>query len=458
MIVVAPLAVLLLVTLVGAALKEAKRPIGKRGATVVGTAALFAFLGLLWRRRGLVLDGAAVSVLVIIGLGVGAVWWTMPERRLSIVAPAVAGVCTWLVVKDWQLTRGGSWRPVLSDLRRADAAQRAVAVTHPDAKAGAVRVRGGRVEVPVEHVGPVDVERVGQVLHAPHTSLVAGSEMGRATVVVHDAAPPVEVDPWVALSVAHRWPGCSSTVPDADIPVGVDVHGRFVNLPFPGAGGKHLLIGGSTGSGKSVLLSVILAELAYRPHMRFMLGDPKHVELAMFQPRAAELAKGAAATGKLLDDVHAEMMSRYQALEKKRRRQFVVGDDGDQIMLVIDELASVTSGQGSARRVEAMTEIIAMGRAAAVGLICCTQRPSHKLVPTDLRDNFRSRVGLGCESADQTEMIMGSRLWPCEEIPPSLPGVAYVRIDRAATLCRSFLLTDDDVDRVAAATAHLKGA
>ena len=104
-----------------------------------------------------------------------------------------------------------------------------------------------------------------------------------------------------------------------------------------------------------------------------------------------------------------------------------------------------------------MNQILAMGRAAAVGLICCTQKPSHRLLPTDLRDNFRSRVGLGTEDADQTDMIMGSRQWPCHEIPTSLPGAAYVRIDRRATLCRSFLLDDDDVDRVAAATAHLKG-
>jgi S-DNA-T family DNA segregation ATPase FtsK/SpoIIIE len=452
-----PVVLWLVFAVIGGAVKASKRPIAKRGATVVGTAATFGFIGLLWRKRGLVVDGAAVTILAVGAVTVAGLWWFFPDSRRVILAATVAGAAVGLVAWDHRVTGGRKWGDVLGELKSADRVRAAIVATNPDAKPGAVTVRAGRVEANVEHVGPVDVERIGQVLHAPHVELVPGSELGRSMVSVHDAAPALEVDPWTALAVAHRWPGPWSQVPDADIPVGVDVHGRPVILPFPGAGGKHLLIGGSTGAGKSVFLSVLLAELAFRPHMRFMFGDPKYVELALWEPRAAVLAGGEVETGKLLDAVYAEMMGRYRWLGEQRRRKFIVGEDGDQIMLVVDELSAVTTGLGSAPRVEMLNKILAMGRAAAVGLIGCTQQPSYKIIPTSLRANFRSRVGLGCDEEEQTEAIMNSRKWPCHDIPPSLPGVAYVRIDRTATLCRSYLLEDDDIDRVAAATAHLKG-
>lgn len=458
MILLIPLMVVGFVCLVGAAAKEARKPLKKRGIFVNGTAALAKGGRSVWRRPGLVLDRVAVSYLVASVVLVAAVCVARPAATLKVAAVVVVALCVGWVRWDHRLTQGRPWRDVLADLRRTEDVRRAVADTHPDAKVGAVKVRGGRVEASVEHVGPVDHERVGQALHAPHTTLEPTAQMGRSKIVVHGSTPAPPVDQWAALSTVHRWPGPSSAGHDDPIPVGVDVHGRAVSIPCPGAGGKHLLIGGSTGSGKSVLLSVILAELAYRAHTRFMLGDPKHVELALFEPRAAEIAKGVAATGKLLDAVYAEMMARYKWLEEQRRRQFVAGQDGDRIMLVIDELAAVTTGDGKAKRLDALTQIIAMGRAAEVRLIGCTQRPSSQLLPTDIRDNFRSRIGLGCESVDQTEMVMGTRQWPCHEIPPSLQGAAFVKVDREGVLCRSYLLTDDDVDRVAATTSHLKGA
>lgn len=460
MILVAIVAVLAgVVATIGWTSKEARKPLHKRGVMVNGAATLAKSGRAVWRRPGLVLDRVAASYLAGLAVTVGVVLAVAPHHWPKVVVPAVTGLCVGGVVWDWRLTGGRPWGVVLAEIFTKDAAERAVTAVHPDAKTGAVTVRQGRVEVAVEHVGPLDPERVGDVLHAAHAEVVPSAERGRSTIRLHDQPPPPEVDPWVALSVSHRWPGPSSHVYDADIPVGVDVHGNVVRLPFPGSGGKHLLVGGSTGSGKSVFLSVILAELAYRENIRFMFGDPKYVELALWEPRAAVIAGGAAETGKLLDAVHAEMMDRYQWLQKERRREWAVGRDGDQIMLVIDELSAVTTGAGSGPRLEMLNLILAMGRAAGVGLIGCTQKPSYKIVPTDLRSNFRSRVGLGCDEDEQTDAIMNSRTkWPCHDIPPSLPGTAYVRIDRQATLCRSFLLTDDDIDRVAAATAHLKGA
>lgn len=443
-----------LVGLVGAAEKERRKPLRKRGVFVNGAAAFVRGGRAVWRGPAVVLDRAAVSYLVCLAVAVVVVFAFRPDLLLPATAAVVVFLCVGAVAWDQRVTGGRPWREVWDELFRADTARRAVVATNPDAKVGAVRVRGGRVEVAVEHVGPVDHERVGQALHAPHVDLVPGPVMGRSTLTVHDSAPVPPVDSMAALAAVHPWPGPSSTDPDALVPVAYGPDGRPVYISVPGVGGKHLLVAGSTGAGKSVFLSVVLAELAFRD-VDLRLADPKLVEFAAWAPRA-EIARGVDATASMLDRVHAEMMARYAELERAGVRQW----QGRRIVLVIDELAAVTTGPAkeTGPRIQKLGLILAMGRAAGVGLVVCTQRPSANVIPLDLRDNTRVRVGLGCESPEQTEMILGTRQWPCHEIPESLPGTAYVRVDRHATLCRSFLLTDDDVDRVAAATSHLKGA
>jgi hypothetical protein len=440
------------VCLVGAAEKERRKPLHKRGVFVNGTAALAKGARVVWRKPGLVLDRVAVSYLAGGLVVVTVVLATRPDQIWKVVAVVVAALLVGAVAWDHKVTGGRPWGEVLARISREEAGRAALATTHPDAKAGTVKVRGDRLEIPVAHVGPIDAERVGQALHAPHVELVPGSELGRSTVVVHDTAPAGEVDPWAALATVHRWPGPSSTHPDAPIPVAVDVHGRAVSIAVPGDGGKHLLVAGSTGAGKSVFLSVVLAELAFRDvELRF--ADPKLVEFAAWAPRA-EIARGVEETGTMLDAIHDEMMTRYQSLEGTGRRQWA----GRRLILVIDELSAVTTGKTAGPRIQKLGLILAMGRAAGIGLVICTQRPSREVIPLDLRDNTRVRVGLGCESPYQTEMILGDQTkWLCHEIPESMPGTAYVRVDRHATLCRSYLLTDDDIDRVAAATSHLKG-
>ena len=442
-----------LVAAVGAASKEARKPLHRRWVMVNGAATLAKGARVAWRKPGVVLDRVAVSYLVCVAVFAGVIFTFRPDLVWPAVAAAVVYVCVGFVCWDQRLTGGRQWREFLADVMRADSVRQAIVATNPDAKPGAVNVRAGRVEAAVEYVGSLDHERVGQALHTPHVELVPGAQMGRAMVLVHDARPAPERPVWESLAVVHRWPGPSSTDPNAPIPVAVDVHSQVVTIAVPGEGGKHLLVAGSTGAGKSVFLSVVLAELCFRD-VELWLADPKMVEFRAFKDRA-RVAAGIDATGAMLDDAYDEMMARYTSMEG---RQWT----GRKLILVIDELAAVTTGgraTGAGGRIQKLGLILAMGRAAGVGLVLCTQRPSKDVIPLDLRDNTRVRVALGCESEYQTDMILGSQTkWPVHEIPESLPGTAYVRVDRSATLCRSFLLTDADIDHVAAATAYLKGA
>lgn len=164
----------------------------------------------------------------------------------------------------------------------------------------------------------------------------------------------------------------------------------------------HLLIAGSTGSGKSVCLNVILTSLIYRFHpdeIRFILIDPKRLELSVYnglphmeKPVVNEMRDAE----RYLGDAVLEMEERYRTLARAGVRNI---DDYNKtakerlpyLIIVVDELADLMIS--GLNRVESLiTRLAQMARAVGIHLILATQRPSVDVITGLIKANFSTRI------------------------------------------------------------------
>jgi len=199
-------------------------------------------------------------------------------------------------------------------------------------------------------------------------------------------------------------------------PLGKNVAGEtvWVNLETL----PHLLIGGSTGSGKSVCINSILVSLLYRAtpeEVKFLLIDPKTVELVdyaeiphlIFPP-----VKDFKTATKALDWVVQEMMQRYEEFNKEGVRNiagFNQTRKGDEIMpfliVVIDELADLMMLAG-AKLEKILCRIAQLGRATGIHLVVATQRPSVDVITGLIKANFPSRISFAVASQVDSRTIL----------------------------------------------------
>lgn len=170
----------------------------------------------------------------------------------------------------------------------------------------------------------------------------------------------------------------------------------------------HVLIAGTTGSGKSTLLHSIMytALLSAPPQKRFILLDPKRVELIDYQPLPHTLGRFVSVADCIRGLAWAEqiMERRYSDME----RQHIKQHDGAQIYIIIDELAPLmlSAAHEAAPRLQ---QIAQLGRAANVHLIACTQAPGRKVIPAEITLNFTDRLALRCASSIESRQIVGQR-------------------------------------------------
>ncbi len=186
----------------------------------------------------------------------------------------------------------------------------------------------------------------------------------------------------------------------------------------------HLLIAGSTGSGKSVCLNTIITSFLYKAHpsqLQMVLIDPKRLELSTYaslhrhhlaviegvRERVATSAKSAIA---VLKSVEQEMEKRYEILagagvrniEEYNQRvaegRVVREDEADvrplnYLVVIIDELADLMLTSSASRDVEEpIARLTQMSRAVGIHLIVATQRPSVDVITGVIKANFPARI------------------------------------------------------------------
>ena len=192
--------------------------------------------------------------------------------------------------------------------------------------------------------------------------------------------------------------------------------GNIAKLP-------HMLIAGTTGSGKSVCMNSLILSLLYKAtpdEVRLIMIDPKMVELGiyngiphLFIPVVTDPKKAAGA----LQWAVVEMLKRYRLFSEAQVRDLASynalqknepdGQTLPQVVIVIDELADLMLC--AAKEVEeSICRVAQMGRAAGMHLIIATQRPSVDVVTGLIKANIPSRIAFAVSSAIDSRTILDS--------------------------------------------------
>ena len=200
--------------------------------------------------------------------------------------------------------------------------------------------------------------------------------------------------------------------------VGKDIGGQCIvgniaKLP-------HMLIAGTTGSGKSVCMNSIIISLLYKASpedVKLIMIDPKMVELGIYNaiphlliPVVTDPKKAAGS----LQWAVTEMMRRYRSMSDVGVRDLesynsIMEGEGNakvpEVVVIIDELADLMLV--AAKEVEeSICRIAQMGRAAGIHLIIATQRPSADVITGLMKANIPSRIAFAVASAMESRIIL----------------------------------------------------
>ncbi|MDD6389852.1 MAG: DNA translocase FtsK [Firmicutes bacterium] len=202
--------------------------------------------------------------------------------------------------------------------------------------------------------------------------------------------------------------------------VGKDIAGKPIIGDLKGM--PHLLIAGSTGSGKSVCINSIIASILYKAtpdEVKLVLIDPKVVELGNYNgiphlliPVVTEPPKAAAA----LNWAVSEMNDRYKKFAEAGVRDLesynehvLMMDEPDnvmpQVVIIIDELADLMMAAPSQVE-ESICRLAQMARAAGMHLIVATQRPSVDVITGVIKANIPSRIAFAVSSQFDSRTIL----------------------------------------------------
>ena len=193
---------------------------------------------------------------------------------------------------------------------------------------------------------------------------------------------------------------------------GKPVVGELASMP-------HLLIAGTTGSGKSVCINTIILSLLYRhtpDKCKFILIDPKMLELSTYEgiphllcPVITEAKKAASVLGWVVK----EMESRYRLMTKEGVRNI----DGynakhklpmPYIVVVVDEMSDLmlVAGKEIENYIQKLSQ---MARAAGIHIIMATQRPSVDVITGTIKANFPTRISFQVTSKIDSRTILGEQ-------------------------------------------------
>ena len=193
---------------------------------------------------------------------------------------------------------------------------------------------------------------------------------------------------------------------------GTPIIGDLASMP-------HLLIAGTTGSGKSVCINTIILSLLYRhtpDKCKFILIDPKMLELSTYEgvphllcPVITEAKKAASVLGWVVK----EMESRYRLMTREGVRNI----DGynskhklpmPYIVVVVDEMSDLmlVAGKEIENYIQKLSQ---MARAAGIHIIMATQRPSVDVITGTIKANFPTRISFQVTSKIDSRTILGEQ-------------------------------------------------
>jgi S-DNA-T family DNA segregation ATPase FtsK/SpoIIIE len=253
--------------------------------------------------------------------------------------------------------------------------------------------------------------------------------------------------------------------PDANdwtLPVGLgkDISGRAVFFDLSEM--PHLLVAGTTGSGKSVMLNGLLTSLLLTTdprQVKMVLIDPKRVELSQFgrvphliTPVVTDVKKAANALAWAV----AEMERRYEVLEKIGVRSVEGYNDRAEtqmpyVVVVIDELADLMM-QAGAKVEDAIIRLAQKARAVGIHIVVATQRPSVDVITGMIKANVPSRIAFAVSGQVDSRVILDS---PGAEALLGMGDMLYKPVSAARpSRVQGAFISEAEVDRVVSATVE----
>ena len=207
------------------------------------------------------------------------------------------------------------------------------------------------------------------------------------------------------------------------IPLGVNHLGqkRCIDLTEQ----PHILMAGSTNAGKSVFQSAIISTIAVTKEpseVNLYLIDTKKLDLPLFRslPHVMDVADEILKARQIFIDITDLTRKRYDILQQERVRNVAeykrrTGHIIPYRVIIIDELADLLALDKDYCAIvedakpikKILEELAAIARAAGTHIIAATQRPSHKILDGDIKNNFPTRIGLKMPTRFDSQTILG---------------------------------------------------
>ncbi len=232
-----------------------------------------------------------------------------------------------------------------------------------------------------------------------------------------------------SLMEGDEWRKAKAGASNIPIILGRDVAGKAVIANLAKA--PHLLIAGSTGSGKSVCMNTLIMSLLskFSPYdLRLILVDPKFVELAMYRPiphLITPVVNNAKQVPLALRWGVNEMERRYQilaAVKAKNLEAFnnrphkaepdldehgnVIPDKLPLLVIIIDELADIMMSEAKSEVETSICRIAQKGRAAGIHLIIATQTPRKDIITGVIKANLPTKIAFRVTSRIDSHVIL----------------------------------------------------
>ncbi len=252
-------------------------------------------------------------------------------------------------------------------------------------------------------------------------------------------------------------------IEELPIPIGVTPEGEHIIRDL----GKmpHLLVGGTTGAGKTIflygLLSAMLSTHPDHKRLRLLISTSKREDFSLLDGlkhlEGRKVIDDAAVAIRLLQSkIQEEFNTRGNLLTQSHCRDIVAynlthKDKMSPVVILVDEFADLADQLGSDRKAKQafytnIRRVAQLGRSRGMHLVLCTQRPSAELVPSDIRSLLNSRVAFRVNKREDSRMIIDD--FGAEQL--QLHGDMLFRDDKSLTRCLGYFTDVEFLGRVLA--------
>lgn len=317
------------------------------------------------------------------------------------------------------LLKGGTTKPDAGNVKEnAETIKHTLSSFGIEVAMGEVNVGPTVAQYTLKPSGGVKLSKITELSHNLALALAAPSLRVEAPIPGKSAVG-IEVPNRGMATVRLRDTLADPVMTDAESPLdfvlGRDVSGQVVNADLTRM--PHLLIAGATGSGKSVMINVLLTSLLYRnspSNLKLILVDPKRVELSLYNDIPHLLTPVIVEPEKCISALKwavAEMERRYKLLAEVSKRNIAEYNSSKPeepmpfVVIVIDELADLMAV--SAADVENLIVRLAqMARAVGIHLVLATQRPSVNVITGLIKANIPARIAFTVASQVDSRTIL----------------------------------------------------